>query len=104
MDIQSLRQQADLSFDTAVAKRNALERARSRQLVAHNDHLFMADATTINLVHVLKQRHSVFFVLDVNDNPCEIKDAEAFLQLLVQRNQESLNQYHQLCERLKRRR
>ena len=100
MDIQSLKQQSDLSYDLAATKRNALEKARARQLIAHNDHLFLADAQTINLVHALKQQHLVFFMLDANDNPCEITDADAFLQLLIQRNQESLNQYHQLYQQL----
>ena len=100
MDIQSLKKQSDLSFDLAANKRNALEKARARQLMAYNDHLFLADAHTINLVHALKQLHTVFFILDANDNPCEITDADVFLQLLIQRNQESLNQYHQLHQQL----
>jgi uncharacterized protein with von Willebrand factor type A (vWA) domain len=100
MDIQSLKQQSDLSFDLAANKRNALEKARARQLMAYNNHLFLADAHTINLVHALKQQHTVFFILDANDNPCEITDADVFLQLLIQRNQESLNQYHQLYQQL----
>jgi len=100
MDIQSLKQQSDLSFNVAVTKRNALEKARSRQLMAYNDHLFLADAQTINLVHALKQQHRTFFMLDANDNPCEITDADGFLHLLIQRNQESLNQYHQLHQQL----
>ena len=101
MDIHSLKQQSDLSFDRAVAKKNGLERAVSRQLLAYRDHLFRADAATINLVHVLKQHHKTFFLLDANDNPCEIENPEEFLQLLTQRNQETLNQYHQLHQQLK---
>ena len=58
-------------------------------------------AATINLVHVLKQHHKKFFLLDANDNPCEIENPEEFLQLLTQRNQETLNQYHQLHQQLK---
>lgn len=101
MDIRSLKHQSDLSFNRAVAKKNALERAQSRQLFAYKDHLFRADADTINLVHALKQNNKKFFVLDANSNPCEIANPEEFLQLLIERNQETLNQYHQLHEQLK---
>jgi len=101
MDIRSLKQQSDHSFNLAVSKKNALERVFSRQLFAYKDHLFRADANTINLVHALKQNNKKFFVLDANDNPCEITNPEEFLQLLIERNQETLNQYHQLHEQLK---
>ena len=103
MDIKSLREQSDLSFNTATAKQNALEKARSRQIVAYNNHLFRADAETINLISVLKQQQDKFFVLDVNQNPCEIDNAEQFLTLLISRNQETLNQYHTLYQQLKQR-
>jgi len=103
MDIKSLREQSDLSFDIATAKQNALEKARSRQIVAHRGHLFRADAETINLISTLKQQHSTFFILDVNQNPCEITDPDDFLNLLITRNQEALNQYHQLYQQLKKR-
>jgi hypothetical protein len=103
MDIKSLREQSDLSFNTATAKQNALEKARSRQIVAYNNHLFRADAETINLISVLKQQQDKFFVLDVNQNPCEIDNAEEFLTLLISRNQETLNQYHTLYQQLKQR-
>lgn len=101
MDLRFLKQQSDRSFDLAVAKKNALERAKSRQLFAYRDHLFRADAGTINLVHALKQKNNKFFLLDANDNPCEIDNPEEFLQLLIERNQETLNQYHQLHVQLK---
>ena len=97
-----MRNQSDLSFDTATAKKNALERAKSRQVIAHNNHLFRADADTINLVSVLKQQHDKFFILDANDNPCEIIDPQEFLNILIQRNQETLNEYHQLHQQLKK--
>lgn len=102
MDIESLRNQSDLSFDTATAKKNALERAQSRQIIAYNNHLFRADAATINLVSVLKQQHDKFFILDSNDNPCEITDPQGFLSVLIQRNQETLNEYHRLHQQLKK--
>ena len=98
MDIRSLKQQSDFSYDVAVAKRNALEKAHSRQVFAYNGNLFRADPQTICLVRTLKETHSTFFVLDTNNNPVEIKDADDFLNRLIERNQEALNTYHQMYE------
>ena len=95
MDIRDLKKQSDLSYDTAVAKRNALEKAHSRQVLVYNEHLFRADAETMCLVRTLKEDHDKFFVLDTNRNPVEITDPDDFLSKLVQRNQETLNAYHQ---------
>ncbi len=36
MDIRELKKQSDLSYDTAVAKRNALEKAHNGQVLAYN--------------------------------------------------------------------
>ena len=98
MDIRSLKQQSDFSYDVAVAKRNALEKAHSRQVLAYNGNLFRADPQTICLLRTLKETHSTFFVLDTNNNPVEIKDADDFLTKLIERNQEALNAYHQMYE------
>jgi hypothetical protein len=96
MDIGDLKKNSDLNFEVAKAKKNALERLRSRQLMAYNERLFRADANTINLVSTLKQHSQDFYVLDANDNPCHVTDPEEFLNRLIERNQESLNTYHQL--------
>ena len=98
MDIRSLKQQSDLSYDIAVAKRNALEKALSRQVMAYNGYLFRADPGTIFLVRTLKENDSTFFVLDTNENPVEIRDPDDFLNRLIARNQEALNAYHQMYE------
>tara|TARA_S200000501_G_scaffold132057_1_gene124816 strand:- start:2866 stop:3183 length:318 start_codon:yes stop_codon:yes gene_type:complete len=100
MDIGNIKKHSELNFEVAQAKKNALEKMRSRQLMAYNERLFKADADTINLVSTMKQHNKDFFVLDVNDNPCHIKDPDDFLQRLIQRNQETLNAYHQLHEDL----
>ena len=104
MDIGNIKKHSDLNFEVAQAKDNALEKMRSRQLMAYNERLFKADADTINLVSTMKQHHKDFFVLDVNENPCHIKDPDDFLQRLIQRNQETLNAYHQLHEDLSNKR
>ena len=98
MDIRELKKQSDLSYDIAVAKRNALEKAHSRQVLAHEGHLFRADPQTICLVRTLKETNDNFFVLDTNNNPVEISSPDEFLARLIERNQEALNAYHQMYE------
>ena len=102
MNVGELKQKADLSYDISVAKQNALERALSRQIIAYNEHLFKADAQTICLVKTLSEHKESFFVLDTNDNPCEIQDPADFLNKLIERNQETLNAYNQIHETYKR--
>jgi len=103
MTVGELKQKADLSYDISVAKNNALERSESRQIIAHNEHLFKADAQTICLVKTLSEQKDTFFMLDTNKNPCEIKDPAEFLNKLIERNQETLNAYSQIHETFKRR-
>jgi len=95
MDIRDLKKQSDLSYDIAIAKRNALEKAHSRQVLAYAGHLFRADPQTISLVRTLKETNDNFFVLDTNNNPVEITVPDDFLARLIERNQETLNAYHQ---------
>ena len=104
MNIGELKQQADLSYDISVAKKNALERAESRQIIAYNGYLFKADPQTICLVKTLSEQKDTFFVLDTNNNPCEIKEPAVFLSKLIERNQETLNNYHQINKEFIKRR
>jgi hypothetical protein len=98
MDLSELKQQSDASFDIATAKKNALEKAFSQQILVYNQSIFVANAETINLVATLKQSHKTFVVLDSNDNPCIIAEPAEFLTKLIEKNQEALNQYHHLYE------
>jgi|TARA_B100000214_G_scaffold361597_1_gene325166 uncharacterized protein YaaN involved in tellurite resistance len=102
MDIGELKKQSDLSYDIAVAKRNAIEKANTRQIIVYNEHIFRADPQTICLVKTLKEDHDTFFVLDTNSNPVEIKDPQDFLAKLIERNQESLSSYHQMYKTFER--
>ena len=104
MDIGTLKDYSDLAFDLAQLKKNALEKIRSRQIVAYNGRLFRADANTINVVQTYKAHSKEFYMLDTNDNPCHITDPDEFLRKLIERNQETLNTYHQLHEDLKNKR
>ena len=102
MDIGELKKQSDLSYDIAIAKRNALEKAHSRQIIVYNEHIFRADPQTICLVKTLKQTVDKFFILDTNNNPVEIQDPEDFLKKLIERNQECLSSYHQMYKTFER--
>ena len=102
MDIRDLKKQSDLSYDIAVAKRNALEKAHSRQVLAYEGHLFRADPETLCLVRTLKETNQKFFVLDTNNNPVEITAPDDFLAKLIERNQETLNAYHQMYKTFSR--
>ncbi len=96
MDIGDLKKQSDLSYNIAIAKRNALEKAHSRMVLVYSEHIFRADPETICLVRTLKETNNKLFVLDTNNNPVEIQDPTDFLSKLIERNQESLNSYHQI--------
>jgi len=104
MDIGTLKDYSDLAHDLAQTKKNALEKMRSRQIVAYNGRLFQANAETINVVQIFKAHSKDFYMLDTNDNPCHITDPDDFLRILIERNQETLNTYHQLHEDLKNKR
>jgi hypothetical protein len=104
MNIGELKQKADLSYDITVAKKNALERAESRQIIAYEGHLFRADSHTICTVKTLSEHKGSFFILDTNNNPCKITKPIEFLNTLIERNQETLNAYHQINEKFATRR
>ena len=101
LDISQLKKYSDYAHDIEQIKRNALEKMRSRQIIAYNSRLFRADVQTINVVQTFKAHSDTFYMLDVNDNPCHITNPDEFLKLLIERNQEALNVYHQLFEDLK---
>jgi len=103
MDIGTLKNYSDLAHDLSQTKKNALEKMRSRQIIAYNGRLFRADAETINVVQTFKSHSKEFYMLDTNDNPCHITNPDEFLRLLMERNQETLNSYNQLFEDLKKR-
>ena len=95
MEISKLKNISDRSYNIALAKKNALEKAESSMLLAYSGHLFKADAETINLVQTLKEKLKKFVVLDSNKNPMMIDDPQNFLDKLVSKQQEALNTYHQ---------
>ena len=104
MDIGTLKNYSDLAHDLNQIKKNALEKLKSRQIIAYNGRLFRSDDDTINVVQTFKAHSKEFYMLDTNDNPCHIIDPDEFLRILIERNQETLNSYHQLHEDLKNKR
>jgi len=105
MDIKKLKDQSDLAHNISIEKKNALEKMRSRQTLVYNNQIFKANSETITLVKtLLEQRpNQEIYIIDTNSNPCEIKDSKDFLDKLIQRNQESINEYHRFYSRFKRR-
>ena len=103
MNIGELKKESDLSYNIAIAKRNALEKAHARMVVVYNSHIFQAHAETINLVSTLKQTNDKFYVLDKNQNPVLIEDPDKFLNLLIERNQEAIGSYHQMSQTFEKR-
>ena len=102
MDIRELKKQSDRSYSTALAKQNALEKAKSRMIMAHDGHLLLANPETINLVQTLSKHHDQFVILDSNDNPYMVTDPTTLLEKLISKNQEVLNTYHQAHKEFQR--
>ena len=103
MDLKSFKEFSDRAFDFQTAKKNELEKTKSRQVVVYNGRIFSADAHTLCLVSTIKQQQKQFYILDNNNNPAMISDAEEFLKLLIAKNQETLNSYHSFFEKFKNR-
>lgn len=101
MDFNDLKKISQDSYDTNLQKNNALKKAQSDQIVVYNNHIFKADAHTICMAKLLRDLHGKFFILDTNNNPVRVDDPDNFLDVLVQKNQSSLNTYHQLYQKLK---
>jgi hypothetical protein len=95
MDVNQLKDISDRSYRIAVEKKNALEKANTSMILAYSGHLFKADAQTINLVQTLKDRLPRFVILDSNQNPMMVENADDFLDKLISKQQEALNIYQQ---------
>ena len=83
MDIGTLKDYSDLAHDLSQTKKNALEKMRSRQIVAYNGRLFQADANTINVVQTYKAHSNEFYMLDTNALP--FNRFSTFLLIAVKR-------------------
>ena len=105
MEVEKLKAQSDLAHNISVEKKTALEKMHSRQTVVYNNQIFKANPETICLVKILADSNpgKAIYLTDTNNNPCEIQDSANFLNRLIERNQESVNEYHQYYSRFRRR-
>ena len=104
MDKDTLKKKSDLMHDISIEKKNALEKLKSQQILIYNNHIFRADPATIALAsaHMSSQVEKIYLI-DTNDNPCEIADPADFLAKLLEKNQTSVNAYHQYHSKFKKR-
>ena len=104
MDMDTLKKKSDLMHDISVEKKNALEKLKSQQILIYNSHIFRADPATIALASALmSSQPEKIYMIDTNDNPCEISDPADFLAKLLEKNQASVNAYHQYHSKFKKR-
>ena len=105
MEVEKLKAQSDLAHNISVEKKTALEKMHSRQTVVYNNQIFKANPETICLVKILAEANpgKAVYLTDTNNNPCEIQDSADFLNRLIERNQESVNEYHRYYSKFRRR-
>ena len=105
MDIEKLKAQSDLAHNISIEKKTALEKMHSRQTMVYNNQIFRANPETICLVKILAEANpgKKIYLIDTNNNPCEIQNSADFLNRLIERNQESVNEYHRYYSRFRRR-
>ena len=105
MDIAEIKKQADVAHNLALQKKTLIEQMQSRQTVVYDNHIFTADAQTIVLVKTLiEAKHKdAIYIIDKNQNPVKIVEPQNFLEVLITRNQESVNDYHVIYSKFKRR-
>ncbi len=103
MDLSHLEHTANISYEVALQKQNALKKAQSDCVTVYKNHIFRADSETICLIRTLMEHNKEFFVLDTNHNPVKITDPSEFLKLLIEKNQSALNTYHILYQTLNQR-
>lgn len=99
MSIIDLQQQAKLSFDHAVAKKNLTERMNSRLTVTHRGGVFRVNTDLFVLLDLIEQDEMV--ILDVYDTPVLVQIAE-IRQLAKQRYAELMNEWLAEWERIKK--
>ena len=96
MDIQN---QAQLSFDHAVAKRNLQQRMQARLNVTYNEGFFTVTKEQINFLDLLGSQEVV--LLDNYDTPIKVNAFE-LLRLMFERYHEIMNEWMEEYEQLKK--
>jgi hypothetical protein len=96
MDIQN---QAQLSFDHAVAKRNLQQRMQARLNVTYNEGFFTVTKEQINFLDLLGSQEVV--LLDNYETPIKV-NAYELLKLMFERYHEIMNEWLEEYEQLKK--
>ena len=96
MDIQN---QAQLSFDHAVAKRNLQQRMQARLNVTYNEGFFTVTKEQINFLDLLGSQEVV--LLDNYETPIKVNAFE-LLRLMFERYHEIMNEWCEEYEQLKK--
>lgn len=90
--MDDLRQQAQLAYDRALAQKNLREKMDARMLLAHDGGLWRCDSQLITLLACYANQSEIV-LLDSQDIPRKIKPA-MLLDLVKQRHQEIMNEWH----------
>jgi hypothetical protein len=96
MDIQN---QAQLSFDHSVAKKNLQQRMQARLNVTYNDGFFTVTKEQINFLDLLGSQEVV--LLDNYETPIKVNAFE-LLKLMFERYHEIMNEWLEEYEQLKK--
>jgi hypothetical protein len=96
MDIQN---QAQLSFDHSVAKKNLQQRMQARLNVTYNEGFFTVTKEQINFLDLLGSQEVV--LLDNYDTPIKVNAFE-LLKLMFERYHEIMNEWCEEYEQLKK--
>ena len=66
------------------------QRVKSQEVFVYNGCMFKADAATVAYAQTLQDSTTI---IDINQTPCKIKDAEDFRRTLQLKHNEILNEY-----------
>lgn len=99
MDINDLRNQARLSYDRAVAKKNIQERMENRLTVSHNGGMFCVNTDLFVLLDLSEDDEMI--ILDAYDTPIQVNRAELH-KLAKQRYFEIMNEWYEEWQALKK--
>ena len=99
MDINDLRNQARLSYDRAVAKKNIQERMENRMTVSHNGGVFKVEPELFVILDLHDDDEMI--LLDAYDTPVKV-NREELRKLAKQRYFEIMNEWHAEWQDLKK--
>jgi hypothetical protein len=103
MDINDLRNQARLSYDRAVAKKNIQERMENRMTVSHNGGVFKVEPDLFVMLDLPEDNgwNDEMILLDAYDTPVKV-NREELHKLAKQRYFEIMNEWYAEWQDLKK--